>query len=280
MAPPRARELVVPGGRLHYEVAGAGPEVVLLHEGISDRRMWDREFALLARTHRLVRYDQRGYGGSLPATGPFSYVSDLRAVIDAVGFSRPVVVGPSIGSSIALDYALAHPGTLAGLVLMAPGPPSGITPEMIPEGKEALDIDRRATAAIDQAWSEGKVDQAIEYLRRFWAPALEGEAREKFTTMVRENSAEIFGNSSAPLVEEPAPPAVERLKTLRVPTLILFGDRDGPLIPVFAHFLARRIPGPQLRMISGGDHLLNLSRPDEFLRALTDFLAAIPARKS
>lgn len=48
--------------RLAYDEAGAGPAVVLVHAGVADRRMWDHQFAELAKDHWVVRYDWRGYG--------------------------------------------------------------------------------------------------------------------------------------------------------------------------------------------------------------------------
>src|SRR5208282_398021 len=115
------RMLEVPGGKMAYEEGGRGRPVVLLHEGIADRRMWNREFALLARDHRVVRYDLRGYGSSAPATSKYSPVRDLVALLDHLRVARPLIVGPSMGGKIALDLTLAYPERVGALLLIAPG---------------------------------------------------------------------------------------------------------------------------------------------------------------
>ena len=72
----------VPGSTLFYESAGTGSPVILLHGGNLDRRMWDAEFGALQRTHRVIRYDARGYGRSGASDTAFSAHHDLRALMD------------------------------------------------------------------------------------------------------------------------------------------------------------------------------------------------------
>ena len=118
-----AEFLEVPGGKIAYDVAGpeGASSMVLIHEGITDRRLWDREFAALATSHRVVRYDLRGYGGSTPAELTFSSIDDLKALLAHLKLERPLIVGPSIGGKIALDFVIAHPGLVRGLLLVSPG---------------------------------------------------------------------------------------------------------------------------------------------------------------
>ena len=144
----RVGQLAVPGGTLAYEVAGEGRPIVLLHAAIADRRMWDREFPRLARSHRVARYDYRGYGGSPPADSPFSYVADLKAMVDGLDPPRPVILGASLGGRIAIDFAVTYPKVPSGLVLMASAGPSGLTAEMLPEAQGALAADDAASRAL------------------------------------------------------------------------------------------------------------------------------------
>jgi hypothetical protein len=74
--------VTVNGTTLFYEAAGHGSVVVLLHAGNLDRRVWDPQFLPLAREHRVIRYDQRGYGRSGPADAPYRHHEDLRALLD------------------------------------------------------------------------------------------------------------------------------------------------------------------------------------------------------
>jgi pimeloyl-ACP methyl ester carboxylesterase len=266
----------VPGGSISYDEDGRGPSILLLHEGIADRRMWNREFPLLAREHHVARYDLRGYGGSLPATTEYSAVRDLGALIDHLGMTQPLIVGPSMGGRIALDLTLAHPESVGALLLIAPGY-SGMDYDHVPGGKATFERDERLSKAAADAWAAGNLEEATEHVRQLWASALSGSARELFETMVRENAQEVFGDRSAQQEKREGEPAAGRLKEIRVPTRILVGDRDNPAMPHVANFLGRGIPNAQVQLIPGADHLLNLSRPDAFDAALHELVETLPA---
>lgn len=269
LAPSKSME--VPGGSIAYDVAGEGSPIVLLHEAIADRRMWDREFATLARDHRVVRYDLRGYGGSPPATSKFAPVQDLDAVIKGLDLARPVLVGPSAGGGISLDFTLAHPTAVGGLFLVAPGY-SGMDYDHVPGGKATFEKDERLSKAAADAWTAGRPEEAIEHLRSLWASQLTGSALDKFHTMVRENAPEIFEERSGKHEFREGAPAAGRLGEIRAPTHILVGDRDNPAMPHLARFLGRGIAGSEVELVPGADHLLNMSRPDAFDSALAEFL--------
>ena len=68
----------VDGGKLFYEAAGEGEYIVLLHDGIVHREIWDHQFPVLAKKYKVVRYDRRGYGKSIYPQAPFSHIDDLN----------------------------------------------------------------------------------------------------------------------------------------------------------------------------------------------------------
>jgi 3-oxoadipate enol-lactonase len=272
-----AQRLEVPGGTIEYEEQGTGTPVVLLHEGIADRRVWDREFPALARRHRVVRYDLRGFGGSSPALAPFSHVDDLRAVVTHRRLDRPLLVGPSMGGRIAIDYALQYPDETRGLFLLAPGL-SGMRIEYDEQGRAAFEEDDRLSNAIQADWSAGRKQEAFEGLRKLWAAALTGPALEKFRTMVAANEAEVFDARSDRHDHLTTPVAAPRLASLRAPTHVLVGDRDNPSAPRFAMYVAKNVPGAELVRVPGADHLVNLSQPTAFDRELERFFAKVDPR--
>ncbi|MCI4352407.1 MAG: alpha/beta hydrolase [Thermoplasmata archaeon] len=270
-----AKTLEVPGGKISYQEGGRGGAIVLLHEGIADRRMWNREFPLLARDHRVVRYDLRGYGSSTPATSEYSPVRDLVALLDHLGLTRPLIVGPSVGGKIALDLALTYPQKVGALLLIAPGY-SGMDYDQVPGGKATFERDERLSKAAADAWAAGKLEKATEHLRELWASALTGSALALFQAMVRDNATEIFEERSGRYETREGEPAAKRLTEIRAPTQILVGDRDNPAMPHCANFLARGIAGAKVQLVPGADHLLNLSRPDAFDTALREFIERHP----
>jgi 3-oxoadipate enol-lactonase len=270
-----SKVLDVPGGKIAFDDGGKGRPIVLLHEGIADRRMWNREFSLLARDHRVVRYDMRGYGGSTPASSKFSPVRDLVALLDHLGLTRPLIVGPSMGGKIALDLTLTFPDRVGALLLIAPGY-SGMDYDHVPGGKATFERDETLSKAAADAWAAGKLDDATECLRQLWASSITGSALELFRTMVRDNPEEILGERSGQYETRDGEPAATRLKEIRAPTRILVGDRDNPAMPHVANYLARGIAGATVQLVPGADHLLNLSRPDAFDAALRGFDRALP----
>lgn len=268
----------VPGGKISFEVGGRGRPIVLLHEGIADRRMWNREFPLLARDHRVVRYDLRGYGGSRPATSKYSSVHDLVTLLDHLGMTAPLIVGPSMGGRIALDLTLAHPDRVGALLLIAPGY-SGMDYDQVPGGKATFERDETLSKAAADAWAAGKLEEATEHLRQLWASSLTGGGLDLFRAMVRENAKEVFEDRSAQYDTREGEPAALRLKEIRAPTRILVGDRDNPAMPHCANFLARGIAGAQVKLVPGADHLLNLSTPEALDTALRELSESLPAAR-
>ena len=88
---------------------GGGQTVVLLHEGVADRRGWAEVAGLLAPELTVVAYDRRGYGQTPASTQPFSHLDDLLAVIDHAAPGPVWLAGASAGGGLALDAALAAP---------------------------------------------------------------------------------------------------------------------------------------------------------------------------
>jgi pimeloyl-ACP methyl ester carboxylesterase len=147
--------VAVNGTRLYYEAAGEGPAVVLLHGGNLDRRLWDPQFLALAREHRVVRYDLRGFGRSRDRDGPFQAHEDLRALLDMLGVPRASLVGLSGGGRIAIDFAFAYPDRVHRLVLAAPGLSGWVYRDRgdtayFPEARRARD--RGDAAGMGIAW--------------------------------------------------------------------------------------------------------------------------------
>jgi pimeloyl-ACP methyl ester carboxylesterase len=104
---------------LYYEITGSGRSLVFLHAGIADSRMWDEQFWMFAPTHRVLRYDLRGFGISAPVSGTFSHRQDLCSLLDFLQIGKASLVGLSLGGQLALDFALEWPDRVESLILMA-----------------------------------------------------------------------------------------------------------------------------------------------------------------
>ncbi len=118
------------GVRIHYQVFGLPNETVplLLTHGFSaSSAMWRPNITALAATRPVITWDLRGHGSSDAPDDPARYsaaacVADMAALLDACGMARAVAGGLSLGGFLSLEFCLAHPDRVAGLVLCDTGP--------------------------------------------------------------------------------------------------------------------------------------------------------------
>lgn len=249
------------GAGIYFEAMGDGPPVVLVHGFSLDSRSWDPEVAWLSATHRVVRFDLRGHGRSVPWTEPFSPVQDMLDVFDATGIERATVVGLSAGAELAVDFALAHPDRVTGLILASPGL-SGYQPvgsfawmEPVVSRLQAGDVDGAVEAWVRTPLMAIPEDAAADSLMR---------------TVVRENRN--VWTYDPTLQQRPERPAIGRLSEIDVPTLVLVGETDFVDTQRVADTLAACVVGAELVRVAGAGHLLNLQAPTRFSDALSRFL--------
>lgn len=267
---PRTGYVESEGARLYFESFGAGPPLVLLHAGIGDLRMWDRQIAAFADRFTVVRYDARGFGRSDPARGSYSPREDLLAVLRATGIDRSHLVGLSMGGGVALDMALEYPARVASLVLGSTRP-GGLAPS-----KRLRD----AWDAVDAVVAAGDIAQAVELELQMWVDGPQRRSDQVAAAVreqVREMNSAIFAMPDEGEPRPLDPPAVERLTEVRVPTLIVAGDQDQPDVIAGSTLLAESIPHARHAVIPNTAHLPNLEQPEIFNRLVLDFLTTVPA---
>jgi pimeloyl-ACP methyl ester carboxylesterase len=110
------------GTRLHYEVAGSGDPLVLIHGGTLDLRMWDDQFLPFARHYQVIRYDMRDYGQSaLPTGESYAPADDLMALLHHLGLTHAHILGLSLGGFVAIDFALTYPEATDTLIVVDGG---------------------------------------------------------------------------------------------------------------------------------------------------------------
>ena len=248
-----------------YETHGDGPAVLLVHEGVADRRMWRGQVPVLARDHRVVAVDLRGFGETPNASGPVSNADDLREVLDELGIERATVVGGSFGAKVVLELAVAYPERVERLVLCPPVLP----------GREWSEHVRRGWQEEEEAFEAGDLDRATEVNLELWVDGpnrgpdvVDPEVRELVRTMQRH----VFELPEPDPPPEPAPEPTIRLGDLRMPTLVVVGDEDVEDFLAMADAAAAGIPDARKVVIEGAAHVVALERPQEFNAALLAFL--------
>jgi 3-oxoadipate enol-lactonase len=254
---------------IYAEVAGEGPELVLVHEGICDSRMWDEQWERYAREFRVLRIDLRGFGRTPLEPGVFSNARDLVEVLQQHGFESPALLGVSLGGRVTLEVAVARPDLVSALVLVAPGMPGH---DWSPELQAAWGEEEAALEA-------GDLDEAVEVNLRTWVDGPRREP-EDVDPAVRERVAEMQLRAfelQLPVAEAAeeellVPDLADRLGEVAAPTLIVVGDEDVPDMQAIAERLEREIPGSRRETIANTAHVPSMERPREFDELVLPFL--------
>lgn len=253
---------------LYAEVAGEGPAVALLHEGVCDSRMWDSQWESWPRWFRVLRPDLRGFGRSPLEPGRFTHADDVIATLAANGMERAALVGVSLGGRVALEVALARPQLVTALVLVAPGVP----------GHDWSDELRADWGEEEAALEAGDLDAAVEANLRTWVDGprrrpedVDPGVRERVAVMQRrafELQLAVAEDEEELRVEDMA----QQLREVQAPTLLIVGEEDQPDMHAIVERLAREIPGARRASIAGTAHVPSMERPREFDELVLPFL--------
>lgn len=262
-------------GATELEASSTGPAgalpVVLIHGFPFDRRMWEPQVRALKGRFRLLTYDVRGLGRSRVGDGQYTmelYVDDLMSVLDGMGVDRAVGCGLSMGGYILLRALEREPERFLGAVLC--------DTRSQPDTDEGR-IERART--IRRLKEEGHDPFLKGFVPRVLAPATlrdQPDVVERVEAMARDTS--IRGMCGALLAMAARTDTTPSLGRIRVPVLVLVGERDALTDPEVAREMADRIPEADLRVLPGAGHLSNLERPEGFNRALGQFLERVEAR--
>ena len=261
----------VDGGRLYYETNGKGPPLVLIHAGFLDSRMWDPQFESFSENYGVIRYDVRGFGKSDVARTKFSDYKDLHGILDHLGTKTASLVGVSNGGRIASDFAVEYPSMVDHLVLVSPRM-SGYKSSGPQEEKMWEEFDKQMKPQED-ADREGRAADAVEMDVNAWASAQTPANRERITQIAMDNF-HVHVENPWKLQVPPEPRTFQRLAQLRVPTLLIIGDRDVPAQILMVNNIHSHIPGSKKVLIPGADHIVNMSKPNEFNKTVLGFLRA------
>ena len=264
---PSAGLAEVNGTKLYYEMAGSGHALVLIHGGGVDRRLWDGQFAEFAKHFRVIRYDLRGSGKSEVPQTRYSNGEDLRALLQYLKADKAYLLGLSRGGGVAFDLTVNHPEMVDALILVS----SNLSnlPEvyhtMIASAAKAGREEGIARAA--EIWSSDPYQGPVQ-------PNL--PARQKVAAIMRENLATFLYFWNGPIAAQPGQrPASQRLTEVRVPTLVIAGERDAEQARANYDNWAKGIPGAKKVVVPGAAHLVNIDKPQEFVRIVVDFLKSL-----
>lgn len=274
-APPSQVIELADGQRIHLRDEGprGAPAVMLLHGSNSDLHTWQPWVDELARSYRVIRYDQIGHGLTGPARdgdyGVDAFAADVGEVADALGLERFVLAGNSMGGGIAARYAMLHPERLAGLVLIDA---SGAPVERKGGGNLAFAIAatpgiNRLAGEITPRWMvERSLSQSVSN-QAVVTPA----AVDRYWELAR-----YPGNREAMLVRFSQPRRAftpEQVRAIRVPTLVMWGHEDALVPYEAAGWYMAHLPDATLASYPGIGHLPMEEAPMRTVADLRGWLA-------
>ena len=266
------------GVEIYYEVTGQGYPLIWSHEFGGSYDSWEAQVKFFSRRYQVITYAARGWPPSDVPEDPTAYnqdivVNDLYLLMRHLNISEAHIGGLSMGGSVALNFGIAHPEMAKSLIVASAGSGSTNRDTFLSTGQ----------SMADRLLSEGMVPVAKDYgttnirvqLRR-----KDPMGFETFARLLSEHSA--TGSAltyqgfvmNRPTVFE----LEDKLKSLRVPTLIMIGDEDEPCIEP-GIFMKRTIPVSGLSCFPQSGHAINLEEPDLFNRTVLDFLTAVEAER-
>jgi len=248
------------GIEIDYNVTGRGRPLLLSHGYSATRRMWNGQHDFLGDRYRVISWDMRGHGQTESPGDPAQYshaltVKDMKALLDHLGIARAIVGGLSLGGTMSLEFYVAHPEMVEALILCDTGP-------------------GYRNAEAREKWNERARSRATELEAKGLA-ALGGRSREMQEAMGHHASAQGLAHAARGMLAQTDSRVIDALGSIRVPTIVIVGDRDEPFIAP-CEYMAKKIPGARLEVISGAGHSSNLDQPEAFNRVLIEFLDSLP----
>ncbi len=256
------------GCNIHYEISGNpdGPAVVFIHGFPFSLEMWRAQIECVASAgYRGIAYDVRGHGMSDVGDGQYtieSHVDDLFALLDHLKAAKSAVVGLSMGGYITLRALEREPGRFAAAVLS--------------DTKSEADTDEgrvRRAGSVRGVKKGGSAAYAADYVKSMFAPetfSANPSAVETIRQVIaRTPPLSIAGTLIALAARTDT---TGSLGAIKIPTLILVGEKDTVTPPSCAHSMNAGIPGSELHIVPGAAHMSNLENPAFFNDRLIQFL--------
>lgn len=242
---------------LYVASFGSAPRTLVAMGGWTGSwELWTDPFAILSQNWRTVAYDHRGCGATIAPVESITFptlVSDVFAVLDALGIERCVLAAESSGAAVALQAALEQPHRFQGLVLV-----DGVYQRPMSDGPapfvRALRADYAGTLA-------GFVNACL--------PEPNSEPLRRWGRMILDRASQAAAIRLYECLQGvDLRPDVARIQQ---PTLLLHGDADVIVPLAESEWLAGQIPGSRLHVVRGAGHVPTISRPREVADAINDF---------
>jgi 3-oxoadipate enol-lactonase len=256
------------GADIHFRARGSGPPVLFVHGMCGDADVWDDQVDRLAGRFRCVTYDRRGHSrsslGDVQQRTVELHGDDAAALIRALGLGPCLLVGSSGGARVALDVVLRYPELLRGAVLSEP-------PLFALDPAGAARVQAELRPDLQRALAAGGPRAAVDAFFQYMCPGLWLAIGEGQRDRYRANASELLPDLQMP----PYRVSRDDLAGVRVPCLVLRGDRSHPVLMRIADQLAAGLPGAELVELRRSGHVTYAEQPAAFAGAVRTFAARL-----
>lgn len=248
--------------QLYFETVGQGHPIIFIVAQSLDTRMWDEQFAHFARSHRVIRYDLRGQGQSKsPLNHPFSHYDDLLAVMDHLEIEQAHLVGLSLGGGVAINFSIVHPQRVSALVAADTYLNGYPWPSMTPRILEVV------MAARGGEWARART---LWMDLPWFLPARDKpQVTARLAEIVDGYDLRVMAQTVAHDWSKPL--AIDHLSQIKLPTLVIVGQRDTDDNHAVADLLTAKIPNARKVEIPAVGHMSNMEDPQAFNQAIREF---------
>ena len=248
---------------MYYKINGEGQPLLLIHGLGSSSRDWELQVPDFSEHYKVIVIDVRGHGRSEKPSGPYSiqmFADDVAKLLQVLEIEPAHVVGISMGGMIAYQLAVSNPALVKSLVA------ANCTPElMFKTIGERFQMWTRLL--IVQIFGMRKMGEVLS--QRLFIKPEQAEVRQTFVERWSENDTKAYLASTRALVGWSV---VDRLSSMAIPTLIIAADEDYDFFSNKERF-ADMMPNSKIVEIKDSRHATPAERPDEFNRAVLNFLA-------
>lgn len=257
------------GTKIHFQIRGAGPPLVLLMGFGADGDVWEQHAAVYEQHFQCIILDNRGVGLSDQPKGPYTtkmMAADTIAVMDALGIQQAKVAGISMGGAIAQELAINYPSRVSCLVLISTWPIFNNYATTVYENLKKLRVTSKPEDFMEllQLWifAPPHYEEGLADLKEGQQGAADNPTPQTENGFNGQLDACIHHNS------------VDRLHQIKVPTMVTIGSMDIFTPPPFSDILHEKIAGSVLVTFPTGGHVHHWEDLERFNKVTTEFLLA------
>lgn len=250
-------EITINNIKTSIKQAGTGKDLILIHGIFASKEIMNPLFDYFKTSYHVISYDVRGHGKTdKPKNFTLEdYTHDLKEIISKLDLEKPIVIGLSMGSYIALRTAEKYPDLLSKIILLGSRPKGEISLVNKDENPN-IDLKQMGMAISKRTYAPDTTPKQIEEFYR-------GNRSE--VTLTGDERKEIYASLSYYDMLSDA-------DKVKIPVLLIVGEHDGINPPEESVKLNRALPTSTLKIVEGAGHIAYLERNDEVIDLIESFI--------